>query len=157
MNQNIKLYDQATDFSLTATNGEEVTLSSFAGKQNVFLIFNRGFSCPFCRRHMTNVQKDYALFQARRTEVITVGPNTAKEFQRFWEAQQMPFIGLSDVGNRVAKLYFQEFNILKFGWVPALFVIDMQQRIRFVHYGKGMSDIPDNQVILSVLDEISSS
>ncbi len=35
-----------------------------------------------------------------------------------------------------AKQYFQEFNLLKFGWVPALFVVDKNGVIRFAHYGE---------------------
>jgi peroxiredoxin Q/BCP len=33
----------APDFTLTDTQGQSVTLSDYRGKQNVFLVFNRGF------------------------------------------------------------------------------------------------------------------
>ncbi len=154
MDMGIKIMDPAADFCLIDTNENEVRLSGFKGKQNVLLVFNRGYSCPFCRRHMARLKKDYPLFQARNTEIVTVGPNSIREFKRFMQAEQLPFIGLSDMGNQVARLYFQEFNLLKFGWVPALFIIDVSGRIRFIHYGKNMADIPDNAVVLEVLDEI---
>jgi peroxiredoxin Q/BCP len=68
----------------------------------------------------------------------------------------MPFIGLSDVGNNTAKQFFQEFNLLKFGWVPAMFVVDKTGVIRFAHYGESMSDIPENNSVLAMLDEINA-
>ncbi len=67
----------------------------------------------------------------------------------------MPFIGLSDVGNLTAKSYYQEYNLAKFGWVPAMFIIDIRGKIRYIHYGKSMADIPTNQEILSVLDDLN--
>jgi len=36
---NLKIGDTAPDFTLTATNGQKVTLSSYRGKKNVVLAF----------------------------------------------------------------------------------------------------------------------
>jgi peroxiredoxin len=44
MKEMIKTLIQAPDFSLVDTQGREVRLSNFAGKQNVVLVFNRGFA-----------------------------------------------------------------------------------------------------------------
>jgi peroxiredoxin len=105
---------------------------------------------------MAQLRLDYQKFVDRDAEIIAVGPDGHKAFQRFWESEKMPFIGLSDVGNRTAKQYFQEFNLFKYGWVPALFVVDKNGIIRYVHYGNSMSDIPENGKILELLDEINS-
>jgi len=40
----IKQGEEARDFTLADTQGKQVSLSDFEGKQNVYLIFNRGFS-----------------------------------------------------------------------------------------------------------------
>jgi peroxiredoxin len=156
MNQTIILNEPAIDFCLTDTRGNEIRLSDYKGKRNILLVFNRGYACPFCRRHMSNLQKDYSAFLERDTEILTLGPNSVKDYQRFWTVQNIPFIGCADIGNQVAKTYFQEFNLLKLGWVPALFIIDKNQIIRFKHYGKNMADIPDNQVVLDVIDQINA-
>ena len=39
----VSLNAQAPDFELTDFNGQMVRLSDFQGKQNVLLVFNRGF------------------------------------------------------------------------------------------------------------------
>lgn len=40
----VALNSAAPDFTLKDYRGEEVTLSDFAGHQNVLLVFNRGFT-----------------------------------------------------------------------------------------------------------------
>jgi peroxiredoxin len=105
---------------------------------------------------MAQLRQDYQEFVDREAEIIAIGPDGHRAFQRFWEAEKMPFIGLSDVGNRTAKQYFQEFNLFKYGWVPALFIVDKTGVIRFVHYGNSMADIPENEKVLGLLDEINS-
>ena len=66
----------------------------------------------------------------------------------------MPFVGLADLRSRVAKSYEQEVNLFKLGRMPAIFVIDLQGQVVFAHYGDRMSDIPPNDAILTVLDQL---
>ncbi len=40
----IQLFSQAPDFTLQDLNGNQVRLSDYQGKKNVFLVFNRGFT-----------------------------------------------------------------------------------------------------------------
>lgn len=68
----------------------------------------------------------------------------------------MPFIGLADVGSKVAGLYHQEVNWLKMGRMPAVLVIDRHGRVRFSQYGESMSDIPENGELFAVLDQINA-
>ena len=49
----------------------------------------------------------------------------------------------------------QEWKLLKLGRMPALLVVDKQQIIQYAHYGDSMSDIPRNQEIIAVLEEIN--
>ena len=66
----------------------------------------------------------------------------------------MPFIGLADIKSVVADKFYQEVNLLKFGRMPAIFVIDKKGNIRYKHYGASMADIPETRVILEVLDQL---
>ena len=67
----------------------------------------------------------------------------------------MPFVGIADPEHVIAKMYGQKVNLLKMGRMPALAVIDKEQKIRFMHYGSSMSDIPQDEVIFSLLDELN--
>jgi peroxiredoxin Q/BCP len=39
--------------------------------------------------------------------------------------------------------------------MPLNAVVDRKGAIRFIHYGNSMSDIPDNDTLLEVIDQIS--
>lgn len=104
---------------------------------------------------MAQLRQDFPKFVERDTVVIAIGPDSQDDFQRFWEKNEIPFIGLADPDNEVAKKYDQEVNLLKFGRIPAQMVVDKQGILKFVHYSNSMSDIPDNQEILVKLDEIN--
>ena len=101
------------------------------------------------------MRQDYAEFTARGAEILALGPDGPRAFQRYWEQEQIPFPGMADVHSKVASQYDQEVNLFKMGRMPAIFVIDRQGHIRYRHYGDAMQDIPANQTILDVLDELN--
>ncbi len=61
----------APDFTLTALDGSQVQLSSFRGKQPVWVNFWATW-CPPCRAEMPEMQKLYPQYQARGVEVLGV-------------------------------------------------------------------------------------
>lgn len=103
---------------------------------------------------MAQLRHDYDLFHQRGVEIIALGPDGPNAFKRYWESEQIPFIGLSDIKSKISDTYYQEVNLFKLGRMPAIFVIDRQGMIRYAHYGDSMKDIPPNQVILDVLDQL---
>ncbi len=104
---------------------------------------------------MAQLRQDYRSFVDRNTEVIAVGPEDAKSFAEWWHKEDMPFVGIADPTHVIANTYGQKVNPLKFGRMPALFVIDTEGRIRYRHYGDSMSDIPSDEEILSLLDDLN--
>ncbi len=104
---------------------------------------------------MAQLRQDYLRFAERGAEIIIVGPEDAQAFQDYWQAHDLPFVGLPDPGHTVLKLYGQEVNLFKLGRMPAQVLIDRRGMARYVHYGHSMSDIPPNDEILSLLDQIN--
>jgi peroxiredoxin Q/BCP len=99
----------------------------------------------------------YADFTARGAEIVAVGPDSLSSFHQYWEKEKLPFIGLPDPDKSVSKLYRQEINLFKLGRMPLNCVVDISGRIRYIHYGSSMSDIPDNETFLNVIDELNKS
>lgn len=106
---------------------------------------------------MAQLRQDHEQFIVRNCVVLAVGPDGPKAFQRYWKNENMPFPGLSDVGYAIARQYSQEFKLLKYGLMPAMFIIDRSGIIRYAHYAESMSDIPENDTILKLIDRINSS
>jgi peroxiredoxin Q/BCP len=99
----------------------------------------------------------YSEFISRGAEIVSVGPDGTSPFQAYWEKEKIPYIGLPDPEKKVLRLYKQEINIFKLGRMPLNCVVDIAGRIRYVHYGSGMSDIPDNETFLNVIDLLNAS
>jgi peroxiredoxin Q/BCP len=99
----------------------------------------------------------YAEFHTRNAEILAVGPNGMEEFKRYWAKEGIPFIGLPDPDHRVARQYRQEVNLFKLGRMPLNCVVDVDGRLRYIHHGSSMSDIPDNEIFLSVIDQLTVS
>jgi len=57
--------------------------------------------------------------------------------------------------NTQLKLYGQEVNLFKLGRMPAQVIVDRMGQARYVHYGHSMSDIPPNEELLALLDELN--
>ncbi len=105
---------------------------------------------------MAQLRQDHQEFVKRHARVIVLGPEDAEAFSAFWLKHDLPFIGLPDPTASVLKLYGQEVNLFKLGRMPAQVIIDKAGMVRFVHYGHSMSDIPQNEEVLSLLDQITA-
>ena len=103
---------------------------------------------------MAHLRDDYGKFTALGAEVITLGPDGPRAFKNHWQINEMPFIGLSDIKSKNAEKYYQEVNLIKLGRMPAVFIIDPQGIIRYVHYGDSMKDIPENSELLMFIEKV---
>jgi peroxiredoxin len=101
---------------------------------------------------MAQLRQDYQQFVKLDTEIIVAGPEKAEAFREYWAKENLPFIGLPDPEHLVLKLYGQEVKLFKLGRLPAQMLIDKFGKVRFVHYGHSMADIPANQEILSLIE-----
>ena len=99
----------------------------------------------------------YSEFISRGAEIVAVGPDGMSSFQRYWENEKIPYIGLPDPEKKVLRLYKQEVNIFKLGRMPLNCVVDAEGYVRFAHYGASMSDIPSNEEFLQVIDELNAA
>lgn len=105
---------------------------------------------------MAQLRQDYPEFVARDVEVVVVGPEDARAFADYFQSESLPFVGLPDPKSSVLKLYGQEVNLFKLGRMPAQVLVDKTGLARFVHYGHNMSDIPPNEEILGLVEQMNT-
>ncbi len=105
---------------------------------------------------MAQLREDYDKFVERQTSVVIVGPESTSAFARYFSQNHLPFVGLPDPDHRVLKLYGQEIKLFKYGRMPAQVLVDQDGVARFVHYGHSMSDIPSNEEILGLIDDLNA-
>jgi peroxiredoxin len=106
---------------------------------------------------LARLRDEYQQFTNRGAEILAIGPDSDNAFRQYWDEHQLPFIGLPDPGHKVAARYRQEVNLFKWGRMPLVCVVDANGMIRYAHYGKSMSDIPENKILLDVIDELNAS
>jgi peroxiredoxin len=104
---------------------------------------------------MVQLHRDFEKFEYANTTILVAGPENAKAFSRFWDENDLPFIGLPDSKHNVLKLFGQEIKLFKFGRMPAQVIVDKKGIVRYAHYGHSMSDIPKNKELLEILAEIN--
>ena len=104
---------------------------------------------------MAQLRDEYSLFKSQNAEILVVGPEGKAAFASYFEENDLPFVGLPDPSHSVLKLYGQEVKLFKLGRMPAMVILDHAGNVRFVHYGKEMSDIPENQEVLAALEDIN--
>ena len=103
------------------------------------------------------MRDEYELFTQRGVEILAVGPNPSGVFRQYWKNEKIPFIGLPDQDHLVARKYRQEVNLFKLGRMPLNCVIDSKGYVRYAHYGQSMSDIPSNEDLLHVIDQLNAA
>ena len=103
------------------------------------------------------MRNHYSEFISRGAEIVAVGTDSVSSFQEYWKREKIPYIGLPDPEKNVPRLYKQEVNLFKLGRMPLNCVLDTNGRMRYVHYAKDMTDIPDNETFLNVIDQINAS
>jgi peroxiredoxin len=150
----IEVNKPAPDFSLADFNGKQVSLSDYRDMKNVLLVLNRGLIWTFCQKHLAQLRRDHDRFTEMDTVIISIGPDDSEKFIKYWEKNDIPFVGLPDENHSVLKLYGQKVNLFKLGRQPAQMLIDKKGMLRFIHYGHSMSDIPSNEEMLKLIENL---
>ena len=92
------------DFTLPGSNGENVSLSEFKGK-NIILYFYPRDNTPGCTREACEFKESYTKFENSNALVLGISKDTIKKHVNFIEKFQLPFILLSDAEGKVCEDY----------------------------------------------------
>jgi peroxiredoxin len=84
---------------------------------------------------MALLRQDFVEFDKRDTAILVIGTENASAFARYFKEHDLPFIGLPDPEHSELKLYGQEVNLFKPGYMPAQVLVDKHGMARHVCYG----------------------
>ena len=88
---------------------------------------------------------------------MVIAPHGAEKMRSYWEKESLPFIGVPDPEGKLGKRYGRQWNLIKLGRMPALFIVDRKGAIAFSQYAKNMADIPENTALLEILDRLNET
>lgn len=86
---------KAPDFILQDKDGNQVSLSDFAGKKVVLYFYPRD-NTPGCTRQACAFAQNYDGFKERGVEVIGISKDSVTSHAKFADKHELPFILLSD-------------------------------------------------------------
>ena len=162
----LKSNDLAIGFNRNDYLGNNIDLTNYKGKKTL-LIFFRGASCPFCNLRINQLINKYPEFEERQIEIITFFAASQDEIFKYAGKQKAPFPIIPDPNLEVYKKYgveashsgmfkvmlnpFKMMKVMTSGFfnlqaikdkplIPADFLIDENQFIYRVYYGKDFGD-----------------
>jgi peroxiredoxin Q/BCP len=127
----------APNFTLTSTEGNDVSLSNFKGKQSVVLYFYPRDDTPGCTAEACSFRDLRSLFNENGAEILGVSPDTIKSHKKFQDKFHLNFPLLADPDHQVAEQY-GVWQLKKFmgreymGIARTTFVIDPSGNIKAV-------------------------
>lgn len=121
---------KAPDFTLKNQEGQEVSLSQFAGKRVVLYFYPRD-NTPGCTRQACGFAQNYEGFNQRDVVVIGVSKDSVASHLKFAQKYELPFVLLSDPDLEAIQAYgvWQEkklYGKVSMGVVRTTYIIDPQ-------------------------------
>ncbi len=131
----LKEGDKAPDFTLPSSDGGNVSLKDFKGKENIVLYFYPKDDTPGCTKEACSFRDQKKLFQAQGAEIFGVSFDSVNSHKRFIAKYKLPFPLLSDEDKTVAQKYgvYKEKSLYGksfMGIERTTFVIDKDSKIR---------------------------
>lgn len=129
--------DKAPDFSLENSDGVEISLKDFVGK-NVVLYFYPKDNTPGCTTEACEFTQNYDDFIKNDTVIIGISPDSTKSHTNFAQKNSLKHILLSDINKDVSKLYGvyqvkKNYGKEYLGIVRTTFVIDKKGNIKKIY------------------------
>ncbi|MBB6447841.1 thioredoxin-dependent thiol peroxidase [Bacillus benzoevorans] len=123
----------APDFSLPASNGENVKLSDFRGK-NVVLYFYPKDMTPGCTTEACDFRDRHQDFSDSNMVVLGVSPDPITKHEKFIEKYGLPFLLLADEENAAAQAFDvwklkKNFGKEYMGIERSTFIIDAEGKV----------------------------
>ena len=121
---------KAPDFTLKNQEGQEVSLSQFAGKRVVLYFYPRD-NTPGCTRQACGFAQNYEGFNQRDVVVIGISKDSVASHLKFAQKYELPFVLLSDPDLEAIQAYgvWQEkklYGKVSMGVVRTTYIINPQ-------------------------------
>jgi peroxiredoxin Q/BCP len=101
----LQVGDRTPDFTLPSATGKNVNIKDFLGKKAVVVYFYPKDDTPGCTAESCAFRDSYEVFKEAGAEIIGISGDSVESHQQFASKYKLPFILLSDRGDKVRKLF----------------------------------------------------
>jgi peroxiredoxin len=145
---------EAPDFTLRSATGETITLSQYRDTKNVVLAFFPYAFSGTCSAQMPSYQAELERFNNYETQVLGISMDAAYSLREWGQKLGITYPLLSDFypQGKVTDLY----GVRHAAGMPerALFVVDKQGKLAWIHVHRPISEAPDNEELFEVLRKL---
>jgi thioredoxin-dependent peroxiredoxin len=129
---------EAPDFTLKNSDGEDVSLKSFRGR-NTIVYFYPAAATPGCTRQACDFRDSLASLQAEGYDVLGISPDPVQKLAAFADKEGLTFPLLSDEGHKVAEAYGawgekKNYGKTYEGLIRSTVVVDPEGRVSLAQY-----------------------
>jgi len=107
----LKIGDKAALFEATSYANNEVKLKSLIDSGKVVLVFYRGAWCPYCNKHMSNLQDSLNLIIEKGASLITISPEVESSVEQSISKSKVTFEVISDKNYQIMNQYGVSFKV----------------------------------------------
>ncbi|MGH2514371.1 MAG: redoxin domain-containing protein [Ktedonobacterales bacterium] len=151
----LKVGDVAPDFTLKSGASETITLSQYRGQKNVVLAFFPFAFSGTCSAQMPSYQAELERFQSYDTQVLGISMDATHSLREFGQKLGIGYPLLSDFYPQGAVT--DAYGARHAAGMPerALFVIDKNGQIAWIHIHRPTGEVPNNEDLFEVLRKLS--
>lgn len=164
---------KAPDFKAKDQNGNEIRLKDLVKKGKVVLVFYRGNWCPYCNKALSRIQDSLSFITDKGATLLAITPEQAEGIAKTTEKTKATYSILHDEGLKIMKAYDVAFELQentitryknagldveknngengRFLPVPAVFVVDQEQTVRYRFFE---SDYKKRPSVKEILDNL---
>jgi peroxiredoxin len=164
---------KAPDFKAKDQNGVEIRLKDLLKKGKVVLVFYRGNWCPYCNKSLSRLQDSLSFITEKGATLVAITPEQAEGIAKTTEKTKAGYSILHDEGLKIMKAYDVAFELQentitryknagldveknngengRFLPVPAVFVVDQEQTVRYRFFE---SDYKKRPSVKEILDNL---
>lgn len=154
----LRIGDEAPQFTLKTTDRTDVSLSDYKGRNVVILFFPAAFT-GVCTAELCSVRDNISDYAQLDADVLAISVDLPFTLNKFKEDQGLPFTLLSDFNKEVSRAYgaFYEEWILGFKGVAkrSAFVVDREGKIRYAEVLENAGEQPNFEAVKTTLKSLS--
>ncbi|MGH1337976.1 MAG: peroxiredoxin-like family protein [Aureispira sp.] len=171
----LEIGSQAPMFEAKDQSGTLVKSSDLLKEGPLVLVFYRGTWCPYCQRHVSELQKGLEQLTAKGAKVVVVTPEQQEYIGKMTDKAEAAFPILHDESYTIMEAYHTKYTIQKSdkmffkGYVvahtkkhnqaeeavlpvPATYIIRQNGTIQFVHFETNYKERSTLEMILEHLE-----
>ena len=151
---------KAPDFTLFNSEKKKVSLSDYAGRKNVLLLFFPQAFTSTCTKELCAVRDDIGKYDNEHVQVFGISVDSVFTLAKYKEDQHYNYALLSDFNKQASKEYdsiYSSFTDMDMHGVSkrSAFIIDREGIVQYAEVLEKATDVPDFSAIDRKLAELT--